>query len=83
MFRFFRRKENGKSAGPALSMTDLDGEPLAPGDLVESLRYDLGVCRILADGPGYSYESLQSGEQVSYLRMVDAATSRQKVRKIQ
>lgn len=82
MFKFFRRHANGKDKPSPLQMADINGEPLATGDTVESLRYDLGMCRIIAVEGGYAYESLETGEQVSYLRMVDAATSYQKVRKV-
>ncbi|RMG74911.1 MAG: hypothetical protein D6722_01840 [Bacteroidetes bacterium] len=81
MFRFFRRNKNGTSAPSALKMADVHGNPLVVGDVVESLRYDLGLCRLIETPEGLAYESLETGEQVSYLRMVDAATSFQKVRK--
>jgi hypothetical protein len=83
MFRFFRKKSNGKPPkATALQLVDIEGTPLTPGDLVMSLRYDLGTCRLVEAEHGYAYESVQSGELVSYLRMVDAATTYQKVRKI-
>lgn len=82
MLKFFRRKKRDKQAA-GLAMTDLYGAPLSVGDTVECLRYDLGLCRLIAVAEGgYAYESLETGEQVSYLRMVDAATSFQKVRKV-
>lgn len=85
MFKFFRKNGNGKSqpTSSALQLIDIDGQPLTIGDLVLSLRYELGTCRLVEGEKGYVYESLQSGEKVSYLRMVDAATTFQKVRKIQ
>ena len=61
---------------------DLEGQPLKEGDTVLSLRYDLGECRILNSEKGIVYESLSSGEKVSYVKMIDAATGYQKVRKI-
>lgn len=84
MFKFFRKNGNGKSEKKqALKLVDIDGAPLIVGDLVLSLRYDLGTCRLIDSGEqGYEYESLTSGQKVSYLRMVDAATTYQKVRKI-
>lgn len=83
MFRFFRKNSNGKSnQSPSLQLVDIDGSPLTVGDLVMSLRYELGTCRLIEADQGYAYESVQSGQQVSYLRMVDAATTYQKVRKI-
>jgi hypothetical protein len=84
MFKFFRKhRSNGQAHAPALKMVDIDGHPLAEGDFVESLRYDLGTCRIVAGVHGLEYESLESGEKVSYLRMVDAATTFQKVRRLE
>lgn len=83
MFKFFRRNGNGKSTKtPSIKLVDIEGTPLSGGDLVMSLRYDLGTCRLVEIEKGYEYESLASGEKVSYLRMVDAATTFQKVRKI-
>ncbi|MEZ4775971.1 MAG: hypothetical protein R3D00_22525 [Bacteroidia bacterium] len=82
MFKFFKRNSNGDSQKPTLQFVDINGVPLAPGDKVESLRYDLGQCIIVRGETGYDYESLETGERVSYLKMVDAATSFQKVRKI-
>lgn len=84
MFKFFKRNSsngNGKAHGPQFA--DINGIPLQEGDLVESLRYELGKCRIHALDQGYEYESLSTGQRVSYLRMVDAATSYQKVRKLE
>lgn len=82
MFKFFRRNSNGDSKKPALQFVDINGVPLSVGDKVESLRYDLGQCVIVPAETGYDYESLETGQRVSYLKMVDAATSFQKVRKI-
>ena len=79
MFGLFKKKEKKKEK-PAL--TDLENQPLAVGDLVESLRYDMGTCRILEDEKGLVYESINSGTQKSWVYMIDAATERQKVRKI-
>jgi len=84
MFKFFRRNGNGKqSQAQSIKLVDIEGTPLTGGDLVMSLRYDLGTCRLVQIEKGYEYESLSSGEKVSYLRMVDAATTFQKVRKIE
>lgn len=63
-------------------MADINGVPLSEGDIVESLRYGLGKCRIIASENGFDYESLETGEVVSYARMIDAATSFQKVKKV-
>ena len=75
----FKRK-NKKSDYP--QMADLDGKPLQEGDVVESLRYDLGICRILKNGEAFEYESIESGERVSWAKMIDAASKNQKVRKV-
>ena len=65
---------------PAIS--DLDNNPLKEGDLVEALRYELGQCKLLVIDNSYIYESLSSGRQVSWLKMIDASTDNQKVKKI-
>lgn len=74
----FRRKK--KDEMPL--MVDLDGNPIAEGDFVEAMRYDLGKCQVVKQGDTFIYDSLESGEKVSWARMIDAATRRQKVRKI-
>ena len=63
-------------------LADLNQEPLAEGDTVESLRYDLGTCRVIMMDKGLGYESLQDGRQVSWHHMVDASTDLQKVKKV-
>ncbi|MEM9983737.1 MAG: hypothetical protein AAF804_01455 [Bacteroidota bacterium] len=83
MFKFFRKNGHDKAKSAPLKLVDIDGTPLEIGDFVLSLRYDLGTCRLLeGEEMGYEYESLSSGQKVSYARMVDAATTYQKVRKI-
>ena len=47
---------------------------------MESLRYHLGACKIILENEMYYYESLESGERVSWTRMIDAATEKQKVK---
>ncbi|MFP4094758.1 MAG: hypothetical protein ACLFUB_09745 [Cyclobacteriaceae bacterium] len=79
MFGLFKRKEKKKHQ-PILA--DLNQEPLQAGDLVESMRYGLGKCRIIEGEKGLVYESIENGKQVSWHLMVDAATDLQKVRKI-
>lgn len=81
MFQFFK-KRNGSDRGK-LEMKDLDGNILSKGDTVEALRYDLGICRILEDEKGFLYESLETNKQVSWIKMVDATTKFQKVRKVE
>ena len=63
-----------------LQFVDFEGQPLKEGDTVMSLRYDLGECRIIKTGEGMAYESLGTGEKVSYARMIDAASGYQKVK---
>ncbi|WNJ19398.1 hypothetical protein [Pontibacter sp. G13] len=83
MLKWFKRNSNGNgTAKSSVQFADLDGIPLAAGDTVECLRYDLGICKIHQTENGYEYESVSSGDRVSYLRMIDAATSFQKVRKL-
>jgi hypothetical protein len=82
MLKWFRKNGSRKS-GSKLRMTDLDGNVLKEGDMVESLRYNLGECKLLKTDTGYEYESVSSGEKVSWAKMVDAATENQKVRKIE
>jgi hypothetical protein len=73
------RKKSGRGK---LQFVDLEGQPLKDGDTVMSLRYDLGECRIIKTDQGMVYESLASGQQISYVKMIDAATGYQKVRKL-
>ena len=79
MFGLFKRRKDAKSQP---QMLDLDDNPLAAGDEVMSLRYDLGKCTLVETEQGLEYESLETGERVSWVRMIDAATERQKVRKV-
>jgi len=78
MFGLFKKKE--KETLPQL--TDLEDNPLTQGDIVEALRYELGKCRLVLVDKVYYYESLTDGKQVSWLKMIDASSDRQKVRKI-
>lgn len=83
MFSFLKKKnkhENGVKPLPELS--DLDGMTLKEGDIVEVLRYELGQCRIVVEDKKYYYESLTTGERVSWVKMIDASTNFQKVRKV-
>ena len=79
MFKLFKKNSGDKSE---LKFVDLDGVPLKEGDMVISLRYDLGKCKIIKTKKGFEYESLENGQLVHWLRMVDAATKNQKVRKV-
>jgi hypothetical protein len=83
LFDFFKKSQSASDTVPnPPMMADLEHNPLQAGDTVESLRYGLGKCRLLRAGESYEYESLETGERVSWLRMVDAATQLQKVKKL-
>ena len=83
MFNLFKRKKARDNHQARPQLLDLDKNPLHPGDTVESLRYDLGACKLILEDDTYYYESLESGEKVSWIRMIDAATEMQKVKKIE
>ena len=74
MFGLFKKKKK------AVTLVDLEGNPLRAGDKVLSLRYELGECILEDSEQGIEYVSLKSGQRVSWVRMIDAATERQKVR---
>ena len=74
MFNFLKKKKERQ-------LYDLDGQLLQDGDLVLSLRYDLGECRIIKTDEGIEYHSLETGDKVSWIKMIDAATERQKVKR--
>ncbi|MEE4196811.1 MAG: hypothetical protein V2I54_04145 [Bacteroidales bacterium] len=74
--RIFKKNKKKKS------LRDLFGNPLTPGDKVESLRYNLGECLFIEGENGFEYESLKDGKKVSYTKMYDASTGHQKVRKL-
>ncbi len=78
MFSLFRKKT---TTADELKFADIDGSPLQEGDLVQAMRYELGRCRIVKTDQGLVYESLEDGRQVSWTKMIDAATRNQKVRK--
>ena len=81
MFNLFgKKKKDNHTKQPFLA--DLNGEPLEDGDIVMSYRYDLGKCRVIKDGKGFVYESLETGKQVRWTLMVDASTDFQKVKKV-
>jgi len=81
LFNLFKKKSGDKKKLPPLA--DLDNNLLKEGDIVLSHRYDLGECKIINSENGIEYESLSTGERVSWLRMIDAATEKQKVNKIE
>ena len=80
MLNLFKRQRNRGKKMPTL--IDLNKEQLQEGDIVEALRYELGKCRLLIIDGVYTYESLDTGKQVPYVRMIDAITQYQKVTKL-
>ncbi|MFT6827214.1 MAG: hypothetical protein ACJAZV_000495 [Roseivirga sp.] len=76
MFGLFKKKPKEKQAPKLL---DLNGNPIVEGSIVTSLRYDLGDCKVELVELEYFYVSIEKGERVSYVRMVDAITENQKV----
>lgn len=78
MFNLFKRKQKRESS---ILFEDLDGNPLSEGDIVEALRYELGKSKIIKEEGELYYQSIEKGDKVSYIKMIDAATKRQKVYK--
>jgi hypothetical protein len=54
MFGIFEKK---KKEPIKKQLYDIDGQPLMVGDLVISLRYDLGTCKLLEIEHIYQYQS--------------------------
>ncbi len=84
MFNFFFKK-NGSAQKEEKSlpqMSDLNHNKLQEGDIVQSMRYNLGKCKVVIEEGSYYYESLETGQKVSWLKMIDAATDLQKVKKL-
>jgi len=75
----FKKKKSTKAE---LNFADLDGVPLQVGDRVVSLRYELGECLIINTDEGLAYKSVEKKTVVSWLKMVEAASKNQKVRKL-
>lgn len=75
----FKKKKSTKTE---VNFADLDGIPLKAGDRVLSLRYELGECVIINTDDGLAYESLEKKTVVSWVKMVEAASKNQKVRKL-
>lgn len=75
MFGIFKKKKK------ELELYDLEGNALEEGDIVLSLRYEMGECRLFKTEDGFEYQSLESDTKMSWIKMIDAATERQKVRK--
>ena len=81
LFGLFKKKKKSAGQGPAL--VDMDQTPLEPGDRVEVFRYDLGVSVIIEEDGKYYYESERDGRRIIWVKMIDASTKTQKVRKLQ
>ena len=75
MFGIFKKKKK------ELVLYDLEGNTLEEGDIVLSLRYDMGECKLVNTENGFEYQSIEGDTKMSWLKMIDAATERQKVRK--
>jgi len=75
-FKLFGKKKKKKA------LQDIEGNILQVGDKVDCMRYEMGESFLLESENGYEYESVKDGQKVSYAKMIDAATSFQKVRKL-
>lgn len=75
-FSLFKKKKKRKQ------LQDISGMPILPGDKVECLRYDMGESVLIDGENGFEYESIETKQKVSFVKMIDAATSFQKVRKL-
>jgi len=82
MFFLFKRKKDAPKKEKKPELVDLEQQPLAVGDRVESLRYDLGVSVLVQEEDGLYYQSEATGARVHWTKMIDASTEFQKVRKI-
>ena len=60
----------------------MEGVPIESGDEVMAHRYELGKCTVELEGLQYFYVSQATGKKVSYVKMIDAITENQKVKKI-
>jgi len=79
MISFFKKKPKEKQPPQLL---DAEGVPIFEGDTVESHRYELGTCKVELEGLQYFYVSVESGKKISYVKMIDAITGNQKVKKL-
>ena len=82
MFSYFKKNKTYKKK-QANPLYDLQGQPIAEGDQVQSLRYDLGICEVVLIDSQIHYKCVSSPDRkVHYAKMVDAITGNQKVYKI-
>lgn len=75
-FKLFKKKNKKKP------LQDIDGNILIVGDKVDCMRYEMGESILMEGENGYEYKSVKDGQTISYAKMIDAATSFQKVRKL-
>ena len=80
MFNLFKKKKKEPKRPP---LVDLDQNPLQDGDMVECLRYEMGLSKVIETTDGIEYESIASGKRESWVRMIDASTEFQKVKKVE
>jgi hypothetical protein len=78
LFGLFKKK---KKIPQPPQLMDIDGELIMEGDEVLSQRYELGKSKVILKGLEFFYESYETKKQVSYVRMIDAITGFQKVKK--
>ncbi len=76
MFGLFKKKPKEKQPPKLL---DLNGNPIVEGSTVKALRYELGESDVVLEGLEYFYVSRETGDKISYTKMVDAITESQKV----
>lgn len=81
MFGLFKNKKPKKATN--IQFIDLNGNTLQEGDHVISHRYELGKCIIKTSENGFEYESIETNKRVNWTLMIDAATERQKVEKVE
>ena len=79
MIKLFKKKPKEKHPP---QLIDIEGNPIVEGDRVLSQRYELGECNVILEGLQYFYVSQKDGKKISYVKMVDAITGHQKVKKI-
>ncbi|MEP1034298.1 hypothetical protein [Ekhidna sp.] len=79
MFGIFKRKPKEKLPPEIL---DEEGVQILEGDEVFAHRYELGKCTVELEGLQYFYVSQHSDKKVSYVKMIDAITGNQKVKKV-
>lgn len=80
MFGLFKKRK--KSPGERPGLVDMNQQPLAVGDRVEAFRYDLGISTIVEVEGVIYYQSEANGTLVIWVKMIDAATKSQKVKKL-